>query len=195
MDPSYLGRPIPVPTTQKSSGIVTKRTFFIIIGLLLVIIAGIFLLSNSGDQSGALQQRLLLRQKATLDILNDGQKNITSPDLLKINSELRLLITGSNSNTETIIKKNAGKKKAKKDKTVIASESSAATLEKLNEAKLNARYDHAYQDVLTQKLMSLNSLNQELYDKSKSKSLREALSQQYEDITKYINELKELPAI
>lgn len=191
MDPSYLGQPLPVPTTKKPTGIMTKRTLFIVVGLVGVILMGVLLLTLSADRSGPLMQRMSLRQKVTLQLLQDGRKNIRNDDLQKINSELILLLTGHTTRLEAAFKKN---NMPKIDlKKMQNPETSKPLLEKLNTAKLNARYDETYRSTLILQLQSLNQLSQELYKKTKSTSLKTVLSAQYKDIARYLKQLDALP--
>jgi len=190
MDPSLLGHPIPTPTARKRTGVMTKRTLFVALAVIAAIAAGAFMLLGSQDNSGQLQQRLSARQATTLRLIADGQKNIESDDLAKLNSELSIVLTGDNVTLQSALK-TAGMKKA--DKTVVAAEADTETFTKLKTAKLNAQYDASYKNVLIQKLESLQALLQELHGKTKSKSLKSALATEYEHVARYHKTLSETP--
>lgn len=186
MDPSLLGRPIPAPTAQRSTGLITKQTLFVVIGLLVAIVIGGLLLLGSGDNSGQLQQRLSARQTTTQALIADGQKNLTSGDLKKINSELQIILASDTNQLQAALTV-AGLKKI--DKTVVAAEADTATFQKLTTAKLNGQYDTAYKNVLTQKLESLNALIKELHAATKSTGLKTALNNEYKHVAGYIDTL------
>lgn len=168
----------------------TKRTLFIIIGLIVVVVVGLLLLSTTGDKSGPLMLRMSLREKVTMDIVKDGQKNIINDDLVKINSELSIILSGHSTKLDAAFKKN--KMPTAKKAGIEDPETSKPILSKLNTAKLNARYDEIYRTTLKLQLQSLNQLGQELYGKTKSTSLKKALSDQYTDVAKYIKQLDAL---
>ncbi len=191
MDPSLLGQPIPVPTTQKPSRGINGRVIAFILAGLVAVVAGIFLLLNSGDNSGALQQRMTLREKALLEITKDGQKHIISPELRKINSEISILLYGHSARLDAAYKKSGVK--ATKDKAVVSDENADASLEKLKSAELNGQYDSVYKGVLTQHLTALNALGREFHNSTKSKSVKDALSAQFTDVAIYLKQLETLP--
>lgn len=190
MDPSLLGRPIPTPTAQKRTGVMTKRTFFVVLLVIVAVVAGLLLFLASRDNSGQLQQRLSARQATTLRIIADGKKNIANDNLAKINSELGIVLLSDNVKLQEALA-TAGLKKV--DKDVTAAEADADTFAQLNTAKLNAQYDASYRNILTLKLESLQALAQEIHGKTRSKSLKAALTTEYEHLALYHKMLTELP--
>lgn len=189
MDPSYLGQPVRPPYAQKPSGLMSKRTLMLIIGGLLIAVVAFMLLFASGDNSETLQQRTKARQNTLIEIVDDGKKNLTSDELGKINSELYLVLLSDDAELQAALK-TAGLKKV--DKTITAAEAGTETLEMLESAKLNAQYDAKYRTVLTQKLESHRALLKELHSKTKSKSLKEAVSKEYKHLGEYHAALEKL---
>lgn len=189
MDPSYLGQPVPVPTAHKPSRLPSGRTLLLISGGLVALAAGAFMLLSTGDSSGELQQRAVARQNTTLRLIADGQKNITNDDLAKINSELNIVLIGDNNQLQAAVK-TAGLKKVAK--TITSNEVDTATFETLKDAKLNAEYDDAYQNALTQKLESLRALLQELHGKTSSRKLKTIVAAEYSHLGFYLNQLEKL---
>lgn len=187
MDPSYLGQPIPTPTANKPTGLMTKRMLFIVLGIAAALVAAVVLMFVSSDKSGPLQQRLSARQAAAISIINDGQKNLQSDDLQKLNSELKLVLLGDTLKLEAGFKA-LGMKKVEKE--IVAAEADTATLAQLKTAKLNAQYDDTYRTVLTQKLESLRALVQELHGATKSKSLKAILNDEYKHLGIYLTALE-----
>ena len=188
MDPTYLGQPVPTPTAQKPAGLISKKAFLIVLVLLAAVAAGAFMLLGSGDKSGTLQQQMSARQATTQRIIEDGQKNISSDELSKLNSELRLVLIGDTNVLQGALA-TAGIKKI--EKSINTAEADTASFDTLKDAKLNAKYDATYRNVLTQKLESLRALTTELHDETKSKPLKAALEAQYAHLTIYLNALAE----
>lgn len=167
----------------------TKRTLLLIIGGLVAVIGGGFMLFASGDNSGQLQQRLSARQDTTLKLIADGQKNISGDDLAKVNSELSIILHGDDTALSAALK-TAGLKKV--DKAIKAAEADTESFEALTTARLNAQYDITYQNILTQKLESLQALLKELHDKTRSKSLKAAVATEYKHVGIYLAQLEAL---
>ena len=189
MDPSYLGQPIPAPTANKPQGIMTPRTFLIVLGMIVAIVVGILLLFAGSDSTGTLQQRLSARQATTLKLVADGQKNITGDDLKKLNSELSIVLNGDSVTVQTALTA-AGMKKV--EKTITADEADLQTFEELKSAKLNGQYDSTYRRVMTQKLESLRALLQELHGATKIRELKPSLAAEYQHLGIYLENLQTL---
>lgn len=190
MDPTLLGKPIPIPTAQKPASAFPARLVLIILGIIAAIAGGLMLLAAGSDNSGQLMKRLSARQTTTLKLVADGQKNLTDDNLQKLNSELSLILLSDSAIVQSELA-NAGLEK-KIDKEVVAAEADSGTFDKLATAKLNAQYDVTYRTILTQKLESLSALLQELHDKTRSKPLKAALATEYKHLSGYIDELEKL---
>ncbi|HEX8390398.1 MAG TPA: hypothetical protein VF597_03185 [Candidatus Saccharimonadales bacterium] len=189
MDPSLLGRPMPAPTAQRQNGGGRKRLILLIIGGLIALIAGGFMLSRSGDQSAELQKTLSARQATTLALITDGQKNIQNGTLSKLNSDISIILNGDNVALQAALA-DAGLKKI--DKEITAAEADTATFEELTDARLNATYDGVYRRIITTKLESLSALLRETNSATKSRSLKAAIKQEYEHIAGFLIELNKL---
>ena len=189
MDPSYLGQPIQAPTANKPQGIMTPRTFLIVLGMIVAIVAGVLLLFAGSDSTGTLQQRLSARQATTLKLVADGQKNITNDDLKKLNSELSIVLNGDSVTVQAALAA-AGMKKV--EKTITADEADLQTFEELKSAKLNGQYDSTYRRVMTQKLESLRALLQELHGATKIRELKPSLAAEYKHLGVYLENLQTL---
>jgi hypothetical protein len=187
MDPSLLGRPITPPVAQKPRGLLTARAWMILGAMVAAILAGIFLLFGSQDQSGTLQQRVSARQTTTLKLVADGQKNLKDADLSKLNSELSIVLAGDDSAVQAALK-NAGMKKI--DKEITAAEADEDTFKSLSTAKISGRYDTAYQDTLVQKLDSLRALLAELHGATRNKPLKAVLDTEYQHLGGYLKTLQ-----
>lgn len=179
MDPSYLGQPMQAPVAQRPRGFITGRTLVVLIALIAAIVIGLLLLVFSADRSGPLQQRTAARQETTMKLIADGQKNLSSGELKKINAELNVVMLSDDVALQTALA-DAGFKKA--DKEVVAAEADAETFDKLATAKINGQYDSTYRGVLLQKLESHMGLLEELHGETKKKSLKRTLATQYEHL-------------
>ncbi len=190
MDPSLYGQRITPPTAQKSPRSFSPKLLIIIGLMVFALLAGIGLLfMNSASKDPTLRQKLSVRQATTLQIIDDGQKNITSDSLKKINSELSLVLRSDDAELQAALTA-SGIKKA--DKEIVASESGAETLTSLKNAKLNDQYDKTYKTVIIQKLTTLRGLILEVHQQSRSKALKQTLVGEDAHIKSYIDQFEEV---
>ncbi len=144
---------------------------------------------NASSNDPTLRQKLSVRQTTTLEIIADGQKNLTSDSLKKINSELNLVLKSDDAELQTALIA-TGIKKAGKE--IVASESGAETLTTLKNAKLNGQYDKTYRTVITQKLTALRGIMLEVHGQSRSKALKQTLVKEDAHLKSYTEQFEKL---
>lgn len=190
MDPSLYGQRITPPTAQKPPSKFTPRLLLIIGFIIFAILAAIGLMfMNAASNDPTLRQKLSARQETTLEIIADGQKNLTSDSLKKINSELNLVLKSDDAELQAALV-SSGMKKVEKE--VAASESGDETLTSLKNSKLNAQYDTVYKSVITQKLTALRGLILEVHEQSRSKALKQVLVSEDAHLKSYVEQFEKL---
>ena len=169
----YLNQIAPQP---KKPGLSSKM-FLILIGggVLLAIIGAIFIFS-SGSGSGPVQkmQTLASRMETLRTVSDKAQKNIKSGDLRSTNSNLTIFLTNANRDIVEPLETN-GVDLKKIDKKIAAAEKGEELTKKLEDARLNAVFDRVYAREMAYQLETVAALMQEIYGKTKSKSLQEFL--------------------
>jgi len=176
MDPTYHGFGAPVPTKNYSRGGISKKFLLLIIGAVVLVIAGIIMVLSSQDNTGALQSRLSARLTTLQKIVAEGTKNAKDPDLRELNSSIGIQVLSDATSIGTELAK-AGMKKP--DKSFVTAEADTASFTALRDASLNNRFDDAYRKLIAQKLDSTNALVKELYDKTSRKGLKAVLNTTY----------------
>lgn len=178
MDPTYQGRVPQVPYSNRSRSRfrLTTRMLLISGAILVSVIVGFVMLANSGDKTGPLQQRLNARLGTLEKMAAEGKKNISSTELKEFNGRLSIQLTSD----ITSINKVASEKRV--DKAITAAEADTASFEILEDARLNSRFDDTYRRIVSQKLDSTTALMKELYDKTRSQSLKAALGASYRSL-------------
>lgn len=186
MDPSYQGRVPQVPySSRQGGGRFRLNPRMLMIGgiLLVLVIVGFVLMSQSGDKSGALQQHLSARLATLQKMTDEGEKNLKSADLREFNARLRIQLTSdTKSISDNLII-------AKTDKTISANEADTASFDALKDAQLNSRFDDTYRKLIAQKLDSTMALMKELHGKTPSAKLKSALSSAYGNFDKLQSEV------
>lgn len=186
MDPSYQGRVPKVPYSTRQGGgrfRPTPKVLLIALVLVVLVIIGFVLMSQSGDKSGPLQQHLSARLATLQKITNEGEKNLKNGDLREFNARLRIQLT---SDTKSISDNSIA---GKTDKAIVANEADTASFDALKEAQLNSRFDETYRKLIAQKLDSTMALMKELHGKTPSAKLKSALSSAYGNFDKLQSEV------
>lgn len=162
---------------KKPAGAMNDKLFFgaIIGGVLLILLAGLFVFFSSGTSSKEDLARLDLRLQ-NLQKVSDGARNVViSSELRATNINLSLALTNANRDSKAILK--AGNISSEKVSSSITSQESTEQLtEKLEDARLNAIYDRVYAREMTYELSNLLILIEQLQAKVKVSEQKEFLS-------------------
>lgn len=149
------------------------KPLLLIGGLIVAIIATVLLVvSLSNSEPTQQMQRLSARLTALKTIVELGDKGLQNGDLRKINSDASILVANEQATLDEYF---AALGVAKPDKNITALEADTATVESLNDAKLNGRLDSAYPTALSQKLDSTIALMREIRSKTKRAALIDQL--------------------
>ena len=177
MQQSFRDTLPPIPIGRGNQRGLSRRTVFVGGGILLALIIGGILLavSNNGSLKDPLQ-RLTLRLQTLQSISNESRDIITNPDLSKINSDTSLLVTGSHASLDAPMDAAGRGNTSDANKKL---EADTATLTALRDAQLRGTYDDTYARVVAQKVDTIIVLLSEIYSKTNSRSLKEALNHEY----------------
>ena len=177
MQQSFRDTLPPIPIGRGNQRGLSRRTVFVGGGILLALIIGGILLavSNNGSLKDPLQ-RLTLRLQTLQSISNESRDIITNPDLSKINSDTSLLVTGSLASLDAPMDAAGRGNTSDANKKL---EADTATLTALRDAQLRGTYDDTYARVVAQKVDTIIVLLSEIYSKTNSRSLKEALNHEY----------------
>lgn len=178
------------PPVKRPSGGLSPKLLLIIGGVVVaLIIAGLLLMLGRGSSPVEQMQRLSARLETLGTILEQGTQYVRGAELKKVQSDASILIKGDTATLESAMQ-TAGL--AKVDKDIAASETDPDTLEELNDARLNGRFDDAYKKVLAQKIEETMALMREVHDKTNSRALKAALSDAYDHQNSVLEELANL---
>lgn len=144
--------------------------------IILMIVAG--LTSPRTDDT----QRLAARLQSTQKIVDTAQSNLHSSQLRSLNINLSIYLANANRGIATPLKNN-GINPAKLNKSIVTQENGAAITATLDDARLNAVYDHTYAREMTYQLETTMVLMQQIYRSTKSTSLKTFLQAEYDNLT------------
>lgn len=149
----------------------------ILIALVIVIAIVSSILSSSSREPWT---RLSLRLNATAEVVNDANSKIKSSQLKTINSNIKLAISNTQRDLQAPLEK-LELNKNKPNPRLVEQESSAALLERLENARLNARYDAAYAREMSYQLATILALLSQLHSSS-SPQTKEILATAYNNL-------------
>lgn len=184
--PQYPGGPQPQPqysidylnqiAPQQQKPGLSNKLFLLIVGggVLLAAIVGLLMLTSNSNGPTQKMQRLAARLQTLEQISNKAQPFIKSGVLRGTNSNLGIFLTNANRDIAEPLKTN-GVDVKKLNKDIAAKEKGDKLTQTLEDARLNATYDRTYAREMGYQLETTELLMEDIYDATKSKSLREFL--------------------
>lgn len=186
MQPTFIPPVANRTHSRKPSGLVIA----VIAGVVLAIIIGIgLLIASASNDPTASMDRLNARMDALAGYIAEGRKSARSADLVKLNSDAGILISGDATALKTASSE-AGVKGRTKD--VIAEEKalSATTLETLKKASIDGRFDREYIKSMRLQLENTQSLLREVNEKSSRASVKSATKTAFDHIATILESLQ-----
>lgn len=158
---------------------------FIIIGVPLLVIVLIFSLVLNLTTSARKEplETLAARLSAIQKVVAAAQPNLKSSTLRSQNSSLNLYLTDLNSDIAEPLKNN-GVDVSKLRESVVAKESTTDLEARLEEARLNARFDRTYAREMAYLLDTTVTLTKQIYSSTNSPSLETFLEATYNNLEK-----------
>lgn len=151
----------------------------IILLVVIIIIANVgSALSNARKEPW---ERFAAKLAATTEVVDSSTGKIKNSQLRSLNSDLKLYLTNTQRDLATPLKAfsiNSEKLPA----SVLAKESSEETLGRLEDGRLNAKYDSTYAREMTYQLATTLALLQELYKSNVGPQTKEYLSNAYTNL-------------
>jgi hypothetical protein len=176
-----------------------KKTVFalnfrtVIMGAIGVIILIIIIATVSGAITNGQKepwQRFSARLNATTTVVDSATGNIKSSQLRSVNSDLKLYLTNTKrdlSKAMAALDVNTEKLPAK----IVAEENGTGITERLEDGRLNAKFDSTYSREMTYQLATILSLLQQLYSSNVGPQTKELLKTAYDNLLPTYNTVSE----
>ena len=193
LPPNYLDEI--APQAQKHSFILGKTQLIILIGIIAVVIISIIAVVVGQISNGRLEpwERLSARLTSTSAIVQSSNGKIKNSQLRSTNSSLSLLLTNTQRDLATPLT-TMGIKSEKLSASVVASESSDEMIARLEDARLNAKYDSTYAREMSFQLSNLLTLLRQMYSSSSSETNKAFLTATYNSVEPIQKSLSEFSA-
>ncbi len=165
-----------------------KKKWFIQPRFIAIGIGGLILLIILGTAVAALQpdtnlpKQLAARLQSTETIVGGAQSKIKSSSLRALNSSLKIYLTNTNRDiTAPLMKDNIDVTKL--DKTIVDSEAGTTMQSKLEDARLNAKYDIVYASEMSYRLEdAIMTPMQQIYKTTGNQNLKTVLNTAYTNL-------------
>ncbi len=170
------------PQAPKKS--MLSRTQFIIIGIVsaLVLLTFIIIIGTSSGGSTDPAKQLAARLQGTQKIVEDAQPKLKSTPLRTLNGSLASYLSTINSDIAAPLLRE-GVAVTKLDKKLLASEAGIDITNRLEDARLNAKYDRIYALEISTQLEKIMGSMRQVYDSTTSKSFRQYLDEAITNLT------------
>lgn len=180
LPPNYLDQI--APQAPKKSFSFGKGKLLILIGIIAIIIVLIMAAFVSSLNNAKKQpwERLAARLAATSEVVESSEGKIKNSQLRSTNSNLKISLT----NTQRDLAKplaSAEVNPKKLSASIVTAESSAEMLERLEDARLNAKYDSTYAREMSYQLSNVLTVLSQLYKTSGSESNKAFLKTTYDN--------------
>lgn len=156
----------------------------ILLGAAAVVVLIIIIAALAGALSSSSKepwQQLAARIDTTTEVVDGATKHIKSSQLRSINSDVKLYLTNTRRDIAAPLK-SLGINPEKMPKDIIAAEKSTGIVERLEDGRLNARYDTTYAREMTYQVATILSLLQKLYSTNVGPQTKATLKVAYDNL-------------
>lgn len=171
------------PVAPKSNSLKSKFKL-LIIGSVAAIAFVLILAAIAGNVANGNKrpwQQLSLRLEATTTIATAATKNIKNSDLKSLNSNLKLYLANTSRDFTTHLA-TAGVEMKKVPDSVTKSEDITDLTTRLEDARLNAKFDSTYAREMSYQLATILSLYQQLYASTRDQATKAFLTEAYDNL-------------
>lgn len=156
----------------------------IILGALVAVIIIIIIAVVSGAASNSRKdpwQTFAVRLAVTGTIVDSSSSKIKNSQLRSLNSDVKLYITNTQRDIATPLSR-LDINPEKLPEAIIAREKGTGMAERLEDGRLNAKYDSTYAREMTYQLATMLALLQQLYSSSSNPEVKEMLETAYNNL-------------
>jgi len=177
----YLNEIAPQAPKKPVFALNMKTVVFAGIILVILMIVLVSVVSGIGESRKEPWQRFAARLGATTTYVDSSTNKIKNSQLRSLNSDIKLYITNTQRDLATPLEKldiNAGKLPA----SIVEEETATGMAERLENGRLNAKYDSTYAREMTYQLATILALLQELYASSANADTKTFLETAYNNL-------------
>ncbi|MDB5163268.1 MAG: hypothetical protein JWO54_115 [Candidatus Saccharibacteria bacterium] len=193
LPPNYLDQI--APQTAKRSFSLSRPRLILLIGIVAIILVMImaYVAGAIGNAKKEPWERLSARIAATAEIAESSEGKIKNSQLRSVNSNVKISLTNTQRDLTAPLT-TVGINVEKISPSVISSESSDKMIARLEDARLNAKYDSTYAREMSYQLSNLLTLLRQMYSSSSNEMNKTFLETTYNNFLPVQKSLSEFSA-
>jgi len=193
LPPNYLDQI--APQAAKRSFVLGRTPLIILIVILAIVVVGILAAVANQISASRTQpwERLAARLATTSEIAASSEGKIKNSQLRSTNSNVKISLTNTQRDLATPLT-TIGINSEKLTPSVVSSESGKEMLARLEDARLNAKYDSTYAREMSFQLANLLTLLRQLYSSSSNVANKSFLQTTYDNFAPVQKSLSEFSA-
>ena len=193
LPPNYLDEI--APQAQKRSFSIGRPGMILLIAVLAIVIISVLVVVANQVGASRIQpwERLTARLTSTNAVVTSSERKIKNSQLRSTNSNLKILLTNTQRDLTTPLA-TIGINSKELTPSVVAAESSDAMLKRLEDARLNAKYDSTYAREMSFQLSNLLTLLRQLFLSSSNPENKKFLEATYDNFAPVQKSLSEFSA-
>lgn len=183
------------PQGPKRSFMPSSKMLYVLIGvaLIVVVLVLVAIVNQINASKVTPWERLSARLTTTTELVDSSSGKIKNSQLRSTSSNAKISLTNTERDIAApLLKLNIDTKKIKP--SIVTSESGTAALARLEDARLNAKYDSTYAREMSFQLANLLTLLQQIYSSSKNPANKEFLKATYDNFAPIQKSLAEFSA-
>lgn len=158
-----------------------KTVIIAAIAAIALVIVLVIIVGNIASGNQKPWQQLSVRLGTTAELANDATSKIKNSELRSLNSNLKLYLTNTTRDLDAQLV--AAKIDVKKiPASITKAEDTTDTATRLEDARLNGKYDSAYAREMSYQLATILSLYQQLYSGSSKQETKDFLNTAYDNL-------------
>ncbi len=167
----------------------------LLLGVIVIIVMIVLANISSAISNARVEpwERFSARLATTGDIVDDSSSKIKNSQLRSLNSDLKLYITNTQRDLAVPLS-NINVNPAQLPATITTEEAGTEMIDRLEDGRLNAKYDSTYAREMTYQTATLLSLIQQLYSISGTEATKEFLTTAYDNLVPTYKALSEFSA-
>jgi len=177
----YLNKISPDQQKPAPFRLTLRTVIFAAIAVVVIVIIASVIASTIADNRKTPWEQLSARLVVTSTIANDATTTIKNSQLRSLNSDLKIYITNTTRDLSTPLTK-VGVENKKIPAAITTKENSTGITGRLEDARLNAKFDSTYAREMSYQLATILSLYQKLYASSSSATTKAFLLTSYNNL-------------
>ncbi|MFZ1250318.1 MAG: hypothetical protein WAR37_02635 [Candidatus Microsaccharimonas sp.] len=177
----YLNQIAPQAPKTSRFGLNLRTIIIAAIAAILLVVILVVIANSIGGSRKEPWEQLAARLTVTGDVVNTSSSEIKNSQLRSLNSDIKLYITNTQRDLAVPLA-SLDINPSKLTKEIVAAENATGITERLEDGRLNAKFDSTYAREMTYQLATILALLQKLYSTSSKADTKAFLTTAYDNL-------------